>query len=549
MADASAFRGSSTVLMAMDTMKVEDVRMTMLDMLVPALGSGNRVTEERLARLEETLRPTFLAMPKNENGNLDHAGVRYVLHRLFVQRHGMYIKGLDPGSDTWKWNSSSPADILEDHVPTFVQDLFEERLKGRGLGMHEIAILAATLEHLIHNEAEGRLKKAYETKNISLEARLGVEETDEVRRVYMFHFLKGPQAVYNEEAVQTMRRIYPNWEESLAFLSKVQEEVMQANAADPAFAEGKLSFNGTSKVIEEFGERYGRWQNSECLDLKSALMRLENKNTGRVLLKDFHGSAKDGAWQFTESIDYLRALGDLDESDPENPSVLIANYVNSASNCLASSSMYSACCINECEDLLGHIEREVAAPEATPDSLAAIIEHLPSATVTAPWRLPEMLRKRLQEMADYHGGKVQLHGRLFAQLLHNAYPRECPYPHQSNTTTPMTAYDWIAEHGQDALTEDIWNMSQTHGASREQEPQILWSEEEELVVTRPSTPAKGTLGAWASIVRAVAQVAALLALAFGLKHQLVGGLAALHGTHGQKGGLPLTMSWGKAHTC
>jgi hypothetical protein len=313
-------------------------------------------------------------------------------------------------------------------VPTFVQDLFEERLKGRGLGMHEIAILAATLEHLIHNEAEGRLKKAYETKNISLEARLGVEETDEVRRVYMFHFLKGPQAVYNEEAVQTMRRIYPNWEESLAFLSKVQEEVMQANAADPAFAEGKLSFNGTSKVIEEFGERYGRWQNSECLDLKSALMRLENKNTGRVLLKDFHGSAKDGAWQFTESIDYLRALGDLDESDPENPSVLIANYVNSASNCLASSSMYSACCINECEDLLGHIEREVAAPEATPDRLAAIIEHLPSATVTAPWRLPEMLRKRLQEMADYHGGKVHLHGRLFAQLLHNAYPRECPIP-------------------------------------------------------------------------------------------------------------------------
>jgi len=306
LAGANAFRGSSS-LAATDSMKIEDVRATMLDELMSALGSGNLVTEQRLAKLEEALRPTFLAMPKNENGNLDHAGVRYVLHRLFVQRHGMYIKGLDPGSDTWKWNSSSPADILESRVPTFVQDLFEERLKGRGLGMHEIAILAATLEHLIHNEAEAKLKTAYEVKGLSLAAPVTASQAEELLSIYMYLFLRGPSEVFDESVMKIMRKSYPNWQASLDFINQVRKEVTAAHAADSAFADGMLAFNGTSKVVEEFAERYGKWQNHECLDLKSALMKIENKQSGRVLLKDFYGDAiNGGSWQFSESVEYLR---------------------------------------------------------------------------------------------------------------------------------------------------------------------------------------------------------------------------------------------------
>merc|ERR1719450_1910461 len=86
-AGASAFRGSSGFLATADSMKVEELRAIMLDELMSALGSGNKVTQQRLTRLEEALRPTFLAMPKNSEGHLDHPAVRYVLHRLFVQRH------------------------------------------------------------------------------------------------------------------------------------------------------------------------------------------------------------------------------------------------------------------------------------------------------------------------------------------------------------------------------------------------------------------------------------------------------------------------------
>ena len=78
-ANASAFRGNSPAA-ATGRMSVAELRATVLDELMLALGSGNRVTEQRLGSIEDALRPTFLSMPKNVYGNLDHSSVRYVLH-------------------------------------------------------------------------------------------------------------------------------------------------------------------------------------------------------------------------------------------------------------------------------------------------------------------------------------------------------------------------------------------------------------------------------------------------------------------------------------
>merc|ERR550525_2060884 len=52
-----------------------------------------------------------------------------------------------------------------------------------------------------------------------------------------------------------------------------------------------------------------------------------------------------------------------------------------------------------------------------------------------PPQLKGSLTKQLNQIASTHGGKVPLHGRLFAQWLHYAFPRECPFPHKSDTTT------------------------------------------------------------------------------------------------------------------
>merc|ERR1719263_1524255 len=105
--------------------------------------------------------------------------------------------------------------------------------------------------------------------------------------------------------------------------------------------------------------------------------------------------------------------------------------------------------MDECEDLLTHLENDIKASEAPAARIAGLVAALPSATVTAPRELSSTLRRRLDEIADTHSGTIPLHGRLFAQWMHHAYPRECPYPHIAGTTAPQAAKGWQDESGED----------------------------------------------------------------------------------------------------
>merc|ERR1719482_1945603 len=53
------------------------------------------------------------------------------------------------------------------------------------------------------------------------------------------------------------------------------------------------------------------------------------------------------------------------------------------------------------------------------------------------------MMRRLETVADRNGGMVPLHSRLFAQWMHFAFPRECPFPNAAGTTNPLTASEWI----------------------------------------------------------------------------------------------------------
>merc|ERR1719277_1940466 len=103
-----------------------------------------------------------------------------------------------------------------------------------------------------------------------------------------------------------------------------------------------------------------------------------------------------------------------------------------------------------CEALLGALERHIAAPDAMPARIVEIVSSMPSTTVPAPRSLPGKLVDRLEEIASQHGGKVPFHGRLFAQWLHHAYPRECPYPQLSGTAKPVTQREWKERTGKSA---------------------------------------------------------------------------------------------------
>ena len=73
----------------------------------------------------------FEAMPTNE-GKLDHAAVRYALHKYFGQRHHWYVRGL---SDVGK-GFQSQSGSLQGRVEEFVQNVLEQKLVLMGLTCH-----------------------------------------------------------------------------------------------------------------------------------------------------------------------------------------------------------------------------------------------------------------------------------------------------------------------------------------------------------------------------------------------------------------------------
>lgn len=294
----------------------------------------------------------------------------------------------------------------------------------------------------------------------------------------------------------------------MMFLEEIRESVLEDEESQTdSHANNVLasfnSWNTTLKVLEKFGEQYGRWQNHECLDMKRRLVEMEGVATGRVPLHRFYGDglADHAKWPFRESMGYLRALGALDESDPVEVSVIIPNYLNGANNCVAGSKFYDVCCIDECDSLMSHLEEKLVASEASPQHIIKLVAELASDTVDAPREIPNALSQRLDEIAEHHGGRVPLHGRLFAQWMHHAYPRECPYP-QSGATASMTRGEYSVQSGAspslkaadvaqvlDSISEQRLSKANQNSESGE-ERALPWSSEEELFV-RSGSAVKG----------------------------------------------------------
>jgi len=449
---------------------------------------ANTWSNDRLAQIEDGLRATFASLPKNTHGNLGHDAVRYVLHRYFVQRNGWFIKGLEPNGDTWS-DMSAPA-TMKEWVPTYLQGLMEQRLGEAGTSLHELAVVAAALEDLIALEARGRMKTAFEIHGLPLIGPITAQRAREAVNTYYVMFLLAGNfsADGRGEAlakVDAFASAYTGWDEA--------NEWMQG-LVEPRIAAASSDFHKAARMVQDIGEQYYRFNDMECRDLKATLSEMEGNKAGRVRLSQFYKKSLYSHWRFTEKVDYLRVLGALDESDPASPQVLVPNYIMARPNCLESSNLYAICCRNECEDLMGHLETNIGDSMAEPQKIVELVSALPSDTVKAPRELSEGLVQKLEQVAASNGGKVPLHGRLFAQWMHHAYPRECPFPHALGTTSPQTPDEWMAQTGQQnsqATPEEMEktveadtcaideNGAPTSGCGGSELP---WTETEELLV-------------------------------------------------------------------
>jgi len=472
-------------------------------------GTHRTFTEKRLEGIKRSVKPIFDSMSKNSNDKLDVPAVSYVLHRVFVQRHGWFVKELVPTSKAFaSWNSSNPIQILGDKVSTDATSLFHERIQD-GFGIHEIAVLAATFEHLVHKESLSRLQTAYDSLKFSSEDVIGKEDVTEIIDTYMTIYLMAGSRIKDVNQLtpefvkglrQNMTRFYPRFPEVQQFLRKVEGEVLPKR--------DYIYFSEVMSVVEEVGDRYGHFQNAECLTIKNHLLEIEEKGAGgagRVRLADFYKARLyNGRYEFAESAEHLKQTGSLDESDPEQPKVIIPNYVNGPSNCLASTNFYQVCCIDECDNLLGKLETEIGRPSAPPAEIVSLIAGMSSSTVASDRVLSGWLLQRLDEVASHHNGQVPLHGRLFAQWMHYAFPRECPYPHAHGEAELVrhgkiaSKSDMEAVIAKDASQEVYLYDRQIYEKSSSAEELLLmhsamWSMEEELV----SHPPRGTFEATA----------------------------------------------------
>lgn len=403
-------------------------------------------SSSKLETFSRALSPLFSSLPKNSYGRLEPAAVRYALHRYFAQEHGWHFHGLDQASASLN-SSETLSQVMKDRVPEYIEGLLERSFHGQGLGLKEVAMFAAALSDLVHRETAQDLEELFSVWELPQTGRVKVRDARQILKAFMMtavrgHNRKGSSVQHYKKLEQELREVCFTWNDAQMWLEDLRNgaDVMLQSQHNPFLLE--TSFSEVLDSANLVAHTFGKFQNMECHAMKDRLVEMEDGGTGRVQLNKFYSGVQDEEWPFFESIEYLRMLGALDESNPRAPTVIIPNYMGSLSFCANPSKYYSVCCMDECEGLLGHIERAVAQPFATPAQVASVVSHLESDTVPAPRNLSMLQFKRLDEIADVHAGQIPLHGRLFAQWMHHAYPRECRYPHVSGTTTPMTQQEF-----------------------------------------------------------------------------------------------------------
>jgi len=270
--------------------------------------------------------------------------------------------------------------------------------------------------------------------------------------------------------------------------SKERSSVSGWNVFRPHF-----SFADAQGIVGAMALSFGYFWETECVKVKDSLVKMDHNSNGRVKLSDFHGSALNGEWRFSESKEYLKQMGALDETSSwQGPRVIISNYLQAPSNCIISSEHYRVCCANECQEFFDDLEESIGGAVATPEEILPIIERLhtprfidesfdeePNITASLKWQL--------EQIALPHAGKVPIHGRLFAQWMHYVFPLECPFPHKTGTTTTldplrfgdayMASDDEMTSHSSESNNNDTAPVD----ADLENEWMSQWNDEEELL--------------------------------------------------------------------
>jgi len=459
---------------------------------------GGEFVADKLSAIEKSLLPMWRTMPKNSYGRIARRSLRYVAHRHFMQQSSLMIRGFEPfrlvNKSYW-----GVADILNQQVPGYVEAVLESRQgQHHGFSLNDTVNMIAMLDYLIFDSQRVALEKAYKLQDMGVQHSLSHDDLTQVLEAYLGYWMLG-----DDDGIESVLRNrsflvenVPHWEAIVAFAEGRIKTLEFARQRAPQPRRGKdtweqrYSFDDAHEVVGSITTSFQSFWESECVSMKMDLVAMDRHNTGRVPLSKVYAFAMDVDWRFGESEAYLRELGALDETSRWNSKqVIIPNYLQAASNCIISTPHYRVCCVSECEAHFGEIEDEIAAPEAEVGEILAVVGNMTVQSTLDDDSSPDLegsLAAQLQQVAESHGGKVPLHGRLFAQWLHYVFPRECPFPHKIGSIDSLAPTEFGGDYM--ANSEDMKALARKASArvpllaagKEELHWMSQWSEDEEF---------------------------------------------------------------------
>jgi len=487
------------------TTNVADVQGDLHMAVASVLGNGHGIETAYLQSIRQKLTPMWTALPKNGQGNVDRATFRYALQRYFLKTLSLSIVGLDPLQVN---GSTQEAALLTNYAPIMVRNMIEGKAATHGFSIEDAVAMAATLEKFVTHSNHGILEAIYASRGKQLSGTVNRAELSRMLELFIIRLMIGDdqETIDVLEGNQTLlEESFDDWEDIRAYSMGAVKSMEHWRSVTPANTSGyeatnskhvwrpmvpRYSFDDVEEVVGNIALEFGHFWETECIRIRDILVGMDYGSTGRVATKIFYNAAMHGEWRFAESMEYLRGLGALDETSVvKGPQVIIANYIQGASNCIISQEHYRVCCHNECEDILSEFETLVGSPVATPEAILSIVKNnLTVSLDDSPIKVSSSLQSQLQEITKVNNGKVPLHGRLFSQWLHYVFPHYCPFPHKSGTTIALTplefGMDYMAsdtEMSTHAKAKGTVGEEGSQAASSDDDWMSQWTQEEELI--------------------------------------------------------------------
>jgi hypothetical protein len=502
------------------TVNVDLFQKNLRDAVGDMLGCGEGSQQNDLDTVEKKVLPIWNSLPKSATGRIERPLLRYIVYRYFMGASSLVIRGFEQSSPV-----NESADILSQQVPAYVEAVLQsQHSQEHGFDLQDTVHVVAMLRKLIADSDAQMLETIYNLRGERINKPLKPDALHVVLRDYLAQWLM----YEDQDSLKYFQRYpgrldmdFPHWHRIMMFRDGMVKTFDYKRRRAGKGLTNEYSFSDVQEIISDIRSSFANFWDHECNEMRTTLVNMDSYHTGRVPLKMFYSKPFSREWRFAESEDYLRHLGALDETSTwHGKEVIIPNYIGAASNCAVITPHYYVCCADLCDSIFRELEASIGGPVAPPEEILDLVGNMSNLEDEENPRLRSSLARQLDKIAAKHGGLIPLHGRLFAQWLHYAFPRECAFPHKSGSTKQVLPKDF---GGQYVVQEEdrLRHLdAETLGVPIEMEKDAMqwmsqWSAEEELMSDYTTALRDPSSVEWLTVVGVIIILAALAAGAAG----------------------------------